>query len=261
MRTCAFCPSTKLTREHIFGDWINKIIPPNPTTNRRRTSPDGPIKEWTTLGVDYTAKVVCAKCNNEWMSEFEEQEAKPTLSDMIRYGGSVSLLPRGIASIAAFGFKMAVISNITGYQNQPYFTERERYRFAKTLKVPEGVQMWLFAFNTPGRLTAKVNSYLGRLPDEIIQRFDMYMGTFAIGYFGLQVVASRWSNPHLSAMLGRFPGLTEGDEWRGSTVTLWPNDRTPVEWPPRLYIGSNFIDQFCTRWRDLIINKDWVKKR
>ena len=156
---------------------------------------------------------------------------------------------------------MAAIANYTGYQNQPYFSEADRYGFAKTLKVPDGVQMWLFALNTPGRLTAKVNGYLGRLPAEVIQRFDMYMGTFAIGYFGIQVVASRWSNPHLSAVLGRFPGLAEGNHWRGATVKLWPSDGTPVLWPPQLYIGSNDIDEFSTRWREVSMPKEWVSKR
>lgn len=258
MRKCAFCPSTKLTLEHIWGDWINKIIPPTPTTNRRKTRPDGPLKEWTTIGVDYAAKAVCAHCNNGWMSDLECNEAKPILSDMIRYGGAVSLLPRGIASIAAFAFKMTVIATCTGYQHQPYFSESERYEFARTLKVPEGVQMWLFALHTPGRLTAKVNSYLGRLPANVIQRFEMYIGTFAIGYFGVQVVATRWSNPHLSSLLGRFPGLREADIWRGVTVNLWPSDGTPVIWPPRFNIGDDYLDEFCTRWRNVSLPQSWV---
>jgi hypothetical protein len=194
------------------------------------------------------------------MSDFEN-EAKLTLADMIQHGGAVSLLPRGIASIAAFGFKMTVIANCTGYQKQPYFSADERYGFTKTLKVPDGVQMWLFALNTPGRLTAKANSYLGRLPAEVIYRFDMYTGTFAIGNFGIQVVASRWSNPHLSGMLGRFPGVAEGNHWRDATVKLWPSDGTPVIWPPRLYIANDHLDEFCTRWREISMPEEWVSKR
>jgi hypothetical protein len=98
------------------------------------------------------------------------------------------------------------------------------------------------------------------LPANVIQRFDMYIGTFAMGYFGIQVVASRWSNSHLSALLGRFPGLTEGDNWRHTTVRLWPNDGTPVVWPPQFQIGSNDIDEFCTRWREVFLPREWMAK-
>jgi hypothetical protein len=253
MRQCAFCPSTKLTQEHIWGDWINGILPPNTTfTTRRTTNPAGEFIEWKTEGINQTAKIVCAACNNGWMSDLENNEAKPTMSDMIRYGGYVSILPRGVASIAAFGFKMMVIANHIGMlKNKPYFCARERYDFARTLEVPFGVQIWMFALSTPGRVTGKFNSHFGRLPSHIKCGFELYIGTFAIGYLGIQVVASRWANPHLSTFLGGFPGFREPQRWKDATVSLFPSDGSPVLWPPPLHLGSDSIDEFCLRWKDL----------
>ena len=253
MRTCAFCPSTKLTQEHVWGDWVNGILPPDTTfTTTRKTSPDDYSKPWKTIGIQQTAGVVCRVCNNGWMSDLETNEAKPTMADMIRHGGAVSLLPRGITSIAAWAFKMTVLANFIGLlKNEPYFSTADRYNFAKTMQVPAGIQMWLFALNTPGRVTGKLNSHLGRLPVHVKYAFDLYIATFALGYVGVQVIATRWKNPHVSTFLGPFPGLGEPNKWNGATVPLFPSDGSPVLWPPQLHLSSNSIDEFCNRWKDL----------
>lgn len=253
MRTCAFCPSTKLTQEHVWGDWINGILPPVAFTTRRKRHADDEYGDpWTTIGIQQTAKIVCRECNNHWMSDLETKEAKPTMADMIRYGAAVSVLPRGIASISAWAFKMTVVANFIGkLKNEPYFSNFERHRFAKSLQIPSGVQMWLFALRTPRRVTGKLNSHLGKT--HIKYGFELYIGTFALGYFGVQVVASRWINPHLSAIMGPFPGLREHNKWNGATIPLFPSDGTPVLWPPRLHLDSDSIDEFCNRWKDLTI--------
>jgi hypothetical protein len=262
MRKCAFCPSTKLTQEHVWGNWINGILPPTTfTTTRRKTSPDDDYsKPWTTIGIQQTAGVACRVCNNGWMSDLETNEAKPTLTDMIRHGGAVSLLPRGIASISAWAFKMTVVANFIGaLKNQlPYFSDAERYRFAKTLQIPSGLQMWLFAVNTPGRVTGKFNSHLGRLPSNVKYGFELYIATFALGYFGIQIVATRWANPHVYTFLGRFPGISrEPNKWNGYTVPLLTGDGSPVLWPPRLHLDSDSIDEFCNRWKALNV-PEWI---
>jgi hypothetical protein len=260
MRKCAFCPSTKLTQEHIWGDWINGILPPDTTyTARRKINPQGDFKEWTTIGINQTAGIACGPCNNGWMSDLETKHAKPTMSDMIRYGGAVSILPRGIASISVWAFKMNIIANFIGAlkHDEPYFSTFERYQFAKTLKIPSSVQMWLFALKTPGRITTKFNSHLGRLPSNVKFGFELYIGTFAIGYLGIQVVSSRWRNPHISSFMGPFPGVREHNKWNGTTVPLFPSDGSPVNWPPRFHLGSDSIDEFCNRWKDMAI-PEWM---
>jgi hypothetical protein len=251
MRQCAFCPSTNLTQEHVWGDWINSILPGTTFTTRRQTNPEGNFTTWKTIGLQQTAGIACRTCNNGWMSDLESNEAKPAMADMIRYGGAVSLLPRGIASIAAWAFKMAVIANFIGkLKNDPYFSNYERYRFAETLRVPPGVQMWLFALNTPGRVVGKFNSHLGRFPANTKYGFELYIATFALGYFGIQVVASRWINPHNYSFLGPFPGMREHNKWNGVTVPLFPSDGSPVVWPPRIHLNSDSLDQFITRWKN-----------
>jgi hypothetical protein len=108
MRECAFCPSTKLTLEHVWGDWINGIVPQVTYTTQRKISLVDFAEPWKTIGIGQTAKVVCRNCNNHWMSDLETKQAKPAMADMIRYGGAVSLLPKGIASISAWAQGIAI---------------------------------------------------------------------------------------------------------------------------------------------------------
>lgn len=251
MRQCAFCRSTKLTREHIWSDWINRVLHPTVYTVRRKTSEHGSFTQWRTAGLQQTAKVVCKQCNNGWMNQLEQYEAKPAMADMIRYGRAMSILPNGISSIAKFAFKMTVIANhIALTDATPYFSIADRYRFAQTLELPPGLQMWLFALNTPGRVTGKLNSHLGRAPIEVKHRFELYICTFAIGYLGVQVIHPRWVNPNLSAFI-RFPGLRPPSEWDSATVEIWPNSGKAVLWPPPLHLGIDSIDAFCNRWKHL----------
>jgi hypothetical protein len=255
MRTCAFCPSTKLTQEHVWGDWVNGILPQVKYSTSRKKHPDDNPVPWQSTGIQQTAKVVCGDCNNGWMSDLENEHAKPTMSDMIRYGRAMSILPRGIASLSVWAFKMAVIANFIGkLKNEPYFSDYERYRFAQTLQIPSGVQMWLFSLYTPNRVIGRFNSHLGRAPVNVKYGFEMYIATFAIGFFGLQVVASRWINPHVSAFMGQFPGLRQRHRWDEVATPFFPSDGSPVLWPPRLHLRSDDLDEFCNRWKDIEIH-------
>jgi hypothetical protein len=83
----------KMSGEHLWSDWITKVLPP---MRHHFTLRDqfGGVEQFTKTSLDLTAKVVCEQCNNGWMNDLENNEAKPALTDMIRYGNPVSLLPR-----------------------------------------------------------------------------------------------------------------------------------------------------------------------
>jgi hypothetical protein len=183
------------------------------------------------------------------MSDLETKEAKPSMRDMIRYGGAVSLLPRGIASIAAFAFKTSIVSNSSGfYSHEPFFTIRQRYHFRRTLEIPAGVHVWLFAVNTPVGISGKLNSYFGKITN-VNNGFKMYVCTFAIGFLGLQLAAFKWINPRLRNVVP-FPGIRQDNRFDSVSVPVFPSDGLPVLWPPRDHIHNDAINQFCHRWKD-----------
>ena len=78
---CIFCGSAeKLTREHIWPNWLRAYVPRVEIDGRKnrhlmRTS-DGEIREGKLNRPGHTAaqrlQVVCRRCNNGWMSELQE---------------------------------------------------------------------------------------------------------------------------------------------------------------------------------------------
>jgi hypothetical protein len=185
------------------------------------------------------------------MSDLEAKEAMPAMADMIRYGGAVSILPRGIASIAAFAFKTSIVSNACGfYSHQPFFTIRQRYHFRQTLNVPAGVHIWLFSVNTPGAISGKLHSHFGNIKAEVKYGLKIYVCTFSIGFLGFQLVACKWLNPRLRNVLP-FPRLRQPHAWNEIAVPLFPNNGTPVPWPPPLQVRYDAINEFCNRWKSV----------
>lgn len=248
MRTCIFCPSTNLNREHIWSDWINKCVPKTMYTFRRKNK-SGQYHYWQSPELNLKAKVVCKNCNGGWMNRLEQFEAKPSMCDMIGRGGAVSLLPRGIASIVAFAFKTSVLSNHIGvYSHDPFFTVEQRYTFRDTLQVPAGVHVWLFSVNTPVGISGKLNSYFGRILD-VEDRFKIFVCTFSIGFLGIQLLASKWENP--AGRVSPFPHIRQAHAWGKIAVPLFPNDGTPVPWPPPFQVSHDAINEFCNRWKSV----------
>jgi hypothetical protein len=83
-RECAFCAhSAKLSGEHIWSEWMRELFP----TKKVRFTSFGEkhevLRQWSSQDIDMTAKVVCQKCNNQWMSGLESAHAKPAMTDLI----------------------------------------------------------------------------------------------------------------------------------------------------------------------------------
>jgi hypothetical protein len=213
----------------------------------RRRNKHGKYNYWQSPELNLKAKVVCTKCNGGWMSDLETKEARPSMCDMIRYGGAVSLLSRAIFSITAFAFKTSILSNHTGeYSHDPFFTVEQRHAFRDTLQVPDGVHVWLFSVNSPLGVSGKLNSFFGRIVN-VEDRFKIFVCTFSIGFLGLQLVATQWENPN--GRRAPFPSIRQPHGWNDVAVPLWPNEGTPVLWPPPVHVSNNAIDQFCNRWK------------
>lgn len=257
MRECLFCGSPKVSREHMWSDWVNKCLP---TTmfNVTKSDRDGNVTKWKSEGLAQTVRAVCEQCNNGWMSRLENEEAKPSLSGLIKYGAPVSVLPIGIKAIATYALKMAIIANATGeLADHPYFSTPERHCFAKNLEIPMGIQIWLYALNAPGKVTGVFNSHTRRISVPIKYPFETCVSTFGIGFLGFQVVATRWVNPHLTPFLGGFPGLIENPKWMGRTVQLWPNRGKSIVWPPPFPIQDDGLREFINRW-DKVTPPAWM---
>jgi hypothetical protein len=107
---CVFCGRTDrpITREHIFAEWVDKLFPEAAATKSLSVliKRDGTEKPYQAFPFEQTVRVVCDKCNNEWMSRLERAVA-PVLGPMIRDGKWIRLTPRVQQTLATWAVKTA----------------------------------------------------------------------------------------------------------------------------------------------------------
>jgi hypothetical protein len=81
-RKCSFCQrEVKLTREHVFPDWLTSLFPQEVMVTNQFTGSKN--QEWLTRIFQHKAKIVCADCNGGWMCQLEK-DVKPILTKLIK---------------------------------------------------------------------------------------------------------------------------------------------------------------------------------
>lgn len=237
-----------MTGEHIFSAWIDRLFD-SKGYNWRYTDPDTrEISNWDQKNLNRKLNVVCAECNNGWMSGIENFVAKPALTNMIRDGGKQSLLPRGAVSLATFGFKCAVVANHANLHGDPFFSPAARERFKASLAIPAGVQMWIGAFQGIYKRSGVFNCYylVPSTPSKPWCDLEFYAFTFVSGHLVFQILGSKWRT--LARKGEPLPVFTQEPEWDVASVPFWPTDNVPISWPPPAYFSNDSIHEFIHRW-------------
>ena len=104
--TCLFCkrspPDIKMSKEHIWSDWLDEIIPKQSTrtegfTPNIETNPHNWVSYQGDVGTK-KVRIVCTDCNNGWMSQIVEN-AKPYARQLVN-GERISLDEVGQVAMA-----------------------------------------------------------------------------------------------------------------------------------------------------------------
>jgi hypothetical protein len=247
VKKCAFCTRVADSREHIFSEWMIKMLPRNQQFLFRERLKNGELKTYKGKKVKLKAKVVCGHCNNNWMSELENSHAKPAMQSLLMGNSSALLHTKEIVALAIYAFKTTVLANHKDLKATPFFTSSQRFKFRSTLRIPEGVQIWIAcrksSYTTNGRWTSKFGKFNRKTADT----FSYYVCTWNFQNIILQTVAGKWDEKRRRNTIP-FPGLAQPIFWKDASIPLWPADGNHIEWPPPLYIGDNMFDAFCDRW-------------
>lgn len=253
---CAFCSKPAVTKggEHAFSDWMNPVVEemfPRTQKTIAMVTDKGKTAQWKQKSLDMKLPVVCAKCNNGWMSQLEQQHAKPAMRGLIISDKLASVPPDQLQSIAIFAFKQAVVADYASVPSRtPFFSSTERHSFAATLAIPQGVHMWLAAFKEKSQGFFLPLYYEYPNAANANRGFQLYSFTFGVGYFCFQFIGLRWINP---AMAG-FPGLLSQDRsWDKFTLPFWPSDGQAVRWPPSKQMTLDTAHRFIYRWNEMVI--------
>jgi hypothetical protein len=245
---CAFCGErADITAEHLWSAWAETVFGPRRYRYIQRED-ESIVATWQKDRLDLKAKVVCAECNNRWMSDLETA-TKSVTKDMMLSCAETTLSARDLATIAAFGLTKAVVADHMHTHRPPILTLAERRLFASDLTFPSGVQMWLASMEVPHGL---FKSHYAETPSEIPRGFYLEAFTYGIGYFVIQVVICRFKKKSLRRH-AKQPTLSQHLFWSRYSIPFWPHSGTPLRWPPSLHLSNQLVDKFVKRWAHLNI--------
>ncbi len=240
MKQCAFCPHEgKLSLEHVFGDWLNPLFPGQKIFTL--LSPSGEIVHRSVRDtINWKAKVVCKKCNETWMSEIENEHAKPTLTPLITGEVDIPITKAKAKSIALFAFKTAVVLDHAQRDRVPFFPFRFRRAFREGHFIPPFVRVWICGFADRSHGQSIGVYHKGTIPPAY--PLEMYTCTCSIGHFAFQVLAVKQIR---AAGLRLEPSI----KFDRLSVPLWPEVLPGFIWPAAEVIRSpEELLLYAQRW-------------
>jgi hypothetical protein len=205
--------------------------------------------------MDHTAKVVCIPCNTGWMSDLESKHAEPAMKALILSDKPSTLTTEQLVSVAIFAFKTSVIGDHTERKKLPFFPAQVRRRFANTLRLPRGFQVWIGCIDESDPHHGVFRRRYWNTPSGTSHGFHLYATTWGIGRFVFQCTATRWTSGRDRRNM--LPHLTQDTNWNAIALPIWPMLTAPIvaNWPPAVHLGHDLLYEFSDRWRRMTFGK------
>lgn len=241
-RTCIFCQRAgKMSDEHIWGDWLKAHIRPTMNKhnfqavriNRPGEQTTGEIKLRTGDPLRSKVKVVCADCNNRWLSEIQNR-AKPYLIPLIT-GQRVALGKEAQEHIATWCAMATMTAEFIDRDPTTIAVpQADRDWLGNNRTAPPGWRIWLAHYQRHKWPVQWVHLTLPILaakdiPENAAETFvlpNTQVTTFVVGNLFVHVMSSTdvdniggWA----SMLPRRFPLLVPVEPQRESFIA-WPSE-------------------------------------
>jgi hypothetical protein len=242
---CMFCDKPVNSKEHVYPMWIHERKDFGPLNFTRA---DGVVTVIPDPKV--TARCVCEKCNNGWMSTKLEVPNIPVIGSMLQ-DISMTLDRDQQKHLAEWCMKMAFINDWsrTDGRRKKFYTRDETLAFGKDLTIPEGTRIWI------GHLTTSHLSRDGHDFELLRGQDGVVVGTssvttLAVGHLVAQIVTNH--------ILPEFTHLNPGVDpkpgpWDTTLIQIWPIEKEWVSWPPKGHFmnggGPEGVGHLFHRWR------------
>jgi len=144
---CGFCGGGGVTKEHLWPDWLRKVILQSRTGGSEKLfnaeiERGGKINKFKSASLEMTVGMPCGKCNHGWMSQLEN-EGKPFMTAMVDPGDKTLLTRERQTTLARWAIKTAMVHEYTATADQvKYFSAVERLTFKERFEVPENLWIW-----------------------------------------------------------------------------------------------------------------------
>jgi hypothetical protein len=255
-RECIFCGASGLSKEHVFSDWLSKVLPSTGKHTQVRTgyklgdeAPYTSIDERPLDLKQIVVKRVCTSCNNGWMSAIVSR-AKPTVSIMAT-GETASFTADEIQALAAWCAVTAITAEYTDTRTIAISKPEVEHVYTKHAPPPnwsicvgryEGEQWSPERYRHHGaRLFPDKTERAGR-PLEAFDGDYLHVSTYVLGKFAFHVLASTASDL-VQAFRQMYTPTTMHTIFPSAQAMVWPS--TPVLGDLDMNeIDSAFINDF-----------------
>jgi hypothetical protein len=187
------------------------------------------------------------------MCDLENDHMKPAVGNILLGNQQSVFHAKDIAAITAFAYKTTVIANHKSLKETPFFAASDRFKFRKTLRVPDnGIQVWI-ACRKSTRYNGMWISLLGKADRKHRLGFRYYTCTWNFQNLVIQTLCGKWEDKRRRNTMA-FPELPQDPYWDKASIQIWPPDGNSVAWPPPVYIGDDTFQTFADRWNTIIFD-------
>jgi hypothetical protein len=241
MRACGFCGDPDVTQEHVWADWLRKVILDSRSeggmkTFRAEIERGAKTTSFPKSDLEITVGMPCARCNNGWMSGLEN-DVMSFMTDMVYRGMKTLLDADRQRALIRWIVKTAMVYEFTGAAvEQKYFTADERKAFKESYALPANMWIWLGRYDG----VLPVHSLQLRATSEDV-RPRVYSLTFTANFLAMQVFAFRESESDL-AQYARATTSTR-------LMQLYPQPGGWMNWPPPTTIDDEGLQVLDYRFQ------------
>jgi hypothetical protein len=246
--TCIFCggaSGTSITKEHVFPDWLRELFPRSPlhvhtygiTTWGVGSRPGAPVTVRKPKQGHVTTRqvrVVCRKCNNEWLSRLETR-AKPLLLALLR-GERFALGPAEQLLLSTWAAKTCMTAEFID-RTKIAIPQEDRTHLMGTLSPPH-IGWWIWVAGNQGvEWEAAINHFSGRLhqppvPREAAEVVNLQSTTLGIGRLLIFAISTSFPGADFGLTNARVAELQP----------IWPLRPATILWPPHRLLPDSEID-------------------
>ena len=229
--------------------WLRDALPSGDARFRISDADGKPLWEQATF--DIQAKVVCATCNNGWMSDLEAI-CGPLLTDPMLSGSKLTVGVAQQRAIALWVIKTAVVLEASRrddvFKHLPEWHARWMPRTRESgdcADPPPGISVVMFGRRVDPELEDSayftVSRSVGIAARTPPHDSKGYVATLVIGYVGFQVFG-------VNLRAGGLPKIWYGPWVVERTIPLWPPAGIAVTWPPALVMSTADALRFADLW-------------
>jgi len=242
--TCGFCGLPAVTKEHVWPDWLRRLILESRTEVGQKSftmevERGKKTTRFSSRALEATVHMPCARCNNGWMSALEGT-VKPFMAEMVFPGVKTILDVERQGALARWAVKTAMVFEFVGKAPVPYFTPEERFGFKTLAQIPENTWIWIGRYDATQPAHSLQHRIGQRRQDGTVT--PAYSFTFTADFLALQVFSFRGAPPSDSRMPVN-PG-----PWKQALLRIWPTSAVDVSWPPDLEIDHDHLGEFDSRF-------------